>query len=107
MALVCVTAVLFVEALLNALLSYTLTPLATSPSEEFTMLTPLAPMRDVPERFTVPVLFSLTGRVVGCDRRVLFTSGSDFVHLAVTQRLFVMGCFGLILAVSGAANQKR
>jgi hypothetical protein len=37
-----------------------LTPLATSASEELTMLTPLAPMRAVPERFTVPVLFSLT-----------------------------------------------
>jgi hypothetical protein len=54
------TVVPLVEALLNALLSYTLTPLATSPSDEFTILTPLAPIRAVPERFTVPVLFSLT-----------------------------------------------
>jgi len=49
-----------VEALLNALLSYTLTPFPTSASEEFTMLMPLAPISAVPERFTVPVLFSLT-----------------------------------------------
>jgi hypothetical protein len=49
-----------VEALLNALLSYMLTPLATSASDEFTMLMPLEPMSAVPERFTVPVLFSLT-----------------------------------------------
>jgi hypothetical protein len=58
--LACPTVVPLVEALLNALLSYTLTPFPTSASDEFTMLTPLAPMRDVPERFTVPVLFSLT-----------------------------------------------
>jgi hypothetical protein len=58
--LVCVTAVPLVEALPNALLSYMLTPLATSPSEELTMLTPLAPLSAVPERFTVAVLFSLT-----------------------------------------------
>ena len=37
-----------------------LTPLATSPSEELTMLTPLAPIKAVPERFTVPVLVSVT-----------------------------------------------
>jgi hypothetical protein len=49
-----------VEVSLSSLLSYTLTPLATSASEELTMLTPLAPMRAVPERFTVPVLFSVT-----------------------------------------------
>jgi hypothetical protein len=49
-----------VEALLNALLSYMLTPLATSESDELTILTPLAPMSAVPERFTVPVLFSVT-----------------------------------------------
>jgi hypothetical protein len=54
------TVVPLVEALLNALLSYMLTPLPTSESEELTMLMPLAPMRAVPERFTVPVLFSLT-----------------------------------------------
>lgn len=29
-------------------------------SEEFTTLTPLAPIRALPERFTVPVLFSVT-----------------------------------------------
>jgi hypothetical protein len=58
--LACPTVVALVEALLNALLSYMLTPLATSASEEFTMLTPLAPIRAVPERFTVPVLFSVT-----------------------------------------------
>jgi len=56
----CFTAVELLEALLNALLSYTLTPLATMASDEFTMLTPDAPSRAVPERFTVPVLFSLT-----------------------------------------------
>ncbi len=37
-----------------------LTPLATSESDELTILTPLAPMSAVPERFTVPVLFSVT-----------------------------------------------
>ena len=41
-------------------LSYTLTPLPTSASVEFTMLTPLAPSSAVPERFTAPVLFSVT-----------------------------------------------
>jgi hypothetical protein len=60
MVLVWFTLVPLVEALLKALLSYTLTPLATSPSEEFTMLTPLAPIKAVPDRFTVPVLFSVT-----------------------------------------------
>lgn len=50
---------LLVESV-NALLSYTLTPLATSASVEFTILTPLAPSSTVPERFTVPVLFSVT-----------------------------------------------
>jgi hypothetical protein len=58
--LACPTVVALVDELLNALLSYMLTPLATSASEEFTMLTPLAPIRAVPERFTVPVLFSVT-----------------------------------------------
>jgi hypothetical protein len=37
-----------------------LTPLATSPSEEFTMLMALDPMSAVPERFTVPVLVAVT-----------------------------------------------
>ncbi len=60
MVLVWFTLVPVVETLLNALLLYTLTPLATSASDEFTMLTALAPMRAVPERFTVPVLFSVT-----------------------------------------------
>jgi hypothetical protein len=58
--LACPTLVLLVEALLNALLSYMLTPLPTSASEELTILTPLEPIRAVPERLTVPVLFSLT-----------------------------------------------
>jgi hypothetical protein len=58
--LVCFTSVPVVETLLNALLSYMLTPLPTSASEEFTMSTPLEPMSAVPERFTVPVLFSVT-----------------------------------------------
>jgi hypothetical protein len=58
--LACPTLVVLVEELLNALLSYMFTPLATRPSDEFTMLTPLAPMREVPERFVVAVLFSLT-----------------------------------------------
>jgi hypothetical protein len=60
MVLACPTVVPLVGALLNALLSYMLTPLATSPSEEFTMLMPLAPIKAVPERFTVPVLLSVT-----------------------------------------------
>lgn len=60
MLLLCFTSVELVEALLNALLSYTLTPLPTSASDEFTMLTPLAPSSAVPERFTVAVLFSVT-----------------------------------------------
>jgi hypothetical protein len=58
--LVCFTSVELVEALLNALLSYMLTALPTSASDEFTMLMPLAPINAVPERFTVPVLFSVT-----------------------------------------------
>lgn len=45
---------------LASLLSYMLTPLATSESVEFTMLTPLAPMSAVPARLTEPVLFSVT-----------------------------------------------
>jgi hypothetical protein len=36
------------------------TPLPTSASVEFTILTPLAPSSAVPERFTVAVLFSVT-----------------------------------------------
>jgi hypothetical protein len=60
MVLVWSTSVPVVGTLLNALLLYTLTPLPTSASDEFTMLTPLDPISAVPERFTVPVLFSLT-----------------------------------------------
>jgi hypothetical protein len=60
MLLLWFTVVELVEALLSALLSYTLTPLPTSASLEFTMLTPLAPSSAVPERFTVAVLFSVT-----------------------------------------------
>jgi hypothetical protein len=47
------------------------------------------------------------GRVIGGNRRVLLAGGSDLIHLAVTQRLFVVGCFGLVLAVGSAANQNR
>ena len=38
----------------------TLAPLPTIASDEFTMLTPLDPIRAFPDRFTVPVLFSVT-----------------------------------------------
>ena len=44
----------------DELASYTFTPLPTIASLEFTMLTPEAPKSAVPERFTVPVLFSVT-----------------------------------------------
>ena len=54
------TSVPVVPVSLTSLLSYMLTPLATSESVEFTMLTPLEPMSEVPERSTVPVLFSVT-----------------------------------------------
>jgi hypothetical protein len=60
MVLDCFTSVLLDVVSLSSLLSYTLTPLATSASLELTMLTPLAPSRAVPDRFTVPVLFSVT-----------------------------------------------
>lgn len=39
---------------------YTLTPLATRASEEFTMLMPFAPFMTLPETLTLPVLFSVT-----------------------------------------------
>jgi hypothetical protein len=56
----CFTSVAVVEVSLTSLPSYMLTPLATSESVEFTMLTPLDPMSAVPERLTAPVLFSVT-----------------------------------------------
>jgi hypothetical protein len=37
-----------------------LTPLATTASEELTMLTPEAPFRELPDRLTVPVLLTVT-----------------------------------------------
>jgi hypothetical protein len=60
MVFFCFTSVPVVEVSAASLLSYTLTPLATSASVEFTMLTPAAPSSAVPERFTAPVLFSVT-----------------------------------------------
>jgi hypothetical protein len=60
MVFFCFTSVPVVEVSLSSLLSYTLTPSATSESVEFTMLTPEAPMSAVPERVTAPVLFSVT-----------------------------------------------
>jgi hypothetical protein len=54
------TSVPVVAVSLTSLLSYMLTPLPTSESVEFTMSTPDAPMRAVPERATAPVLFSVT-----------------------------------------------
>jgi hypothetical protein len=49
----------------------------------------------------------IDGRIIGRNRRVLFAGSSDFVHLAITQRLFVMSCCGLILAIGSAPNQNR
>jgi hypothetical protein len=54
------TSVPVVAVSLTSLLSYMLTPLPTSESVEFTMLTPEEPMSAVPERVTAPVLFSVT-----------------------------------------------
>lgn len=56
----CFTSVPVVETSLTALLSYMLAPSPTSASDELTMLTPEAPSSEVPERLTVPVLFSVT-----------------------------------------------
>jgi hypothetical protein len=58
--LVCFTSVPVVETSLAALLSYMLAPSPTSASDELTILTPVEPSSAVPERFTVPVLFSVT-----------------------------------------------
>jgi hypothetical protein len=52
------------------------------------------------------VVFS-DGRVIRCNRVLLFACCGDLIHLAVTQLLFVMGCFGLVLAIGCAANQNR
>lgn len=59
MLLVCLTtAPVAVEVEVSP--SQTFAPLPTIASDEFTMLTPLDPMRAFPERLTEPVLFSVT-----------------------------------------------
>jgi hypothetical protein len=93
--LACPTVVPLVEALLNALLSYMFTPLATSASEELTMLTPLAPLSAVPERFTVPVLFSLTVELLAATEE--FSSPAAVTLSIWLSRIACLSCVVLDL----------
>jgi hypothetical protein len=79
-----------------------LTPSPTSESDEFTMLTPLEPISDVPERFTVPVLFSVTAE--------LFAAIAEFSSpAAVTLSIWLSrsGCLVLELLWPYAAPPTR
>jgi hypothetical protein len=93
--LACPTLVVLVEALLNALLSYMLTPFATTASEELTMLMPLAPIRAVPERFTVPVLFSLTVELLAATEE--FSSPAAVTLSIWLSRIACLSCLSWVV----------